>query len=142
MIANRETFQKLDGAFLCACHAGQMTNRAEMQERAQGYTIGGVRILAGLMWLANLHWKVPTDFGENNGGGLYKYVAAGAQNAPLAPYRWALRELVLPNFQAFGWFSIEEEKLRVVSNTRNPRTALHGHIHELKSHSRLRAMEQ
>lgn len=88
-----------------------MTNRAEMQERAQGYTIGGVRILAGLMWLANLHWKVPTDFGQSNGGGLYKYVAAGAENAPLAPYRWALRELVLPNFQAFGWFTLISETI-------------------------------
>lgn len=88
-----------------------MTNRAELQERAQGYTIGGVRILAGLMWLANLHWKVPTDFGQSNGGGLYKYVAAGAENAPLAPYRWALRELVLPNFQAFGWFTLISETI-------------------------------
>ena len=88
-----------------------MTNRAEVQERAQGYTIGGVRILAGLMWLANLHWKVPTDFGQSNGGGLYKYVAAGAENAPLAPYRWALRELVLPNFQAFGWFTLTSETI-------------------------------
>ena len=82
-----------------------------MQERAQGYTIGGVRVLAGLMWLANLHWKVPTDFGQNNGGGLYKYVAAGAENAPLGPYRWALDELVLPNFQAFGWFTLISETI-------------------------------
>lgn len=88
-----------------------MTNRAAMQERAQGYTIGGVRILAGLMWLANLHWKVPTDFGQNNGGGLYKYVAAGAENAPFGPYRWALDELVLPNFQAFGWFTLISETI-------------------------------
>jgi uncharacterized membrane protein YphA (DoxX/SURF4 family) len=86
-----------------------MTTRAEMVVRAQGFTIGGVRILAGLMWLANLHWKVPTDFGEANGGGFYKYVAAGAVNAPLAPYRWALRELVLPNFQLFGWFTLISE---------------------------------
>ena len=86
-----------------------MTTRAEMVVRAQGFTIGGVRILAGLMWLANLHWKVPTDFGEANGGGFYKYVAAGADNAPLAPYRWALRELVMPNFQLFGWFTLISE---------------------------------
>lgn len=90
---------------------GRMTNRAVMQERARAYTIGGVRMLAGLMWLANLHWKVPTDFGKSNGGGLYKYVAAGAQNAPLAPYRWALREVVLPNFQAFGWFTLTTETI-------------------------------
>jgi uncharacterized membrane protein YphA (DoxX/SURF4 family) len=61
--------------------------------------------------LANLHWKVPSDFGENNGGGLYKYIAAGADNAPLAPYRWALREIVLPNFQLFGWFTLISETI-------------------------------
>lgn len=82
-----------------------------MQERAQGYTIGGVRILAGLLWLANLHWKVPTDFGQNNAGGLYKYVAAGAENAPFGPYRWVLNELVLPNFQVFGWFTLISETI-------------------------------
>jgi len=90
---------------------GRMTTRAGVQQRAQGYTIGGVRILAGLMWLANLHWKVPSDFGESNGRGLYKYIAAGAENAPLAPYRWVLRELVLPNFQAFGWFTLISETI-------------------------------
>ena len=86
-------------------------NREHISSRLQLGTIGGVRILAGLMWLANLHWKVPTDFGESNGGGLYKYIAAGAQNAPLAPYRWALREIVLPNFQLFGWFTLISETL-------------------------------
>ncbi len=84
---------------------------AAMQDKARGFTIGGVRILAGLMWLANLHWKVPTEFGENNGGGLYKYVAAGAESAPFAPYRWVLRELVVPNFQAFGWFTLISETI-------------------------------
>ena len=86
-------------------------DRQHLERTAQGYTIGGIRILAGLMWLANLHWKVPTDFGEGNGGGLYKYIAAGADNAPFAPFRWALREIVLPNFQAFGWFTLISETI-------------------------------
>ena len=82
-----------------------------VEDRARDVTIGGVRMLAGLMWLANLHWKVPTDFGESSGRGLYKYVAAGADNAPFAPYRWVLRELVVPNFQAFGWFTLISETI-------------------------------
>jgi uncharacterized membrane protein YphA (DoxX/SURF4 family) len=61
------------------------------------------------MWLANLHWKVPGKFGEDTGGGLYKYIAAGAENAPLAPFRWALDSIVLPNFAAFGWFTLLSE---------------------------------
>ncbi len=80
-----------------------------LSERISGHILGSVRILTGLMWLANLHWKVPGAFGEDTGGGLYKYVKAGADNAPFAPYRWLLRELVLPNFAAFGWFTLISE---------------------------------
>ncbi len=86
-----------------------MMRVGQLEDRLRGPAIGSVRILAGLLWLANLHWKVPTDFGESSGGGLYKYVAAGADNAPLAPFRWALRELVLPNFTLFGWFTLISE---------------------------------
>lgn len=81
----------------------------ELSDRSRGGTIGGVRILAGLLWLANVHWKVPTRFGEGTNSGLYKYIAAGAENAPLAPYRWVLREIVLPNFQLFGWITLLSE---------------------------------
>lgn len=86
-----------------------MSNLAAHDDRARGATIGVVRILAALMWLANLHWKVPGDFGKNNGGGLYKYIAAGADNAPFAPFRWVLDNLVVPNFTAFGWFTLLSE---------------------------------
>jgi hypothetical protein len=56
--------------------------RAEKLDRqASGFVIGGVRILAGLLWLANIHWKVPGDFGEDNGGGLYKYSASTLRHA-------------------------------------------------------------
>ena len=83
-----------------------MLDRSAVSERMRGYTIGGVRILAGLLWLANIHWKVPTDFGKATGGGLYKYIASGATNAPFAPYRWVLREMVIPHFELFGWFTL------------------------------------
>lgn len=83
----------------------------QIVDRARNGTIGGVRILAGLLWLANVHWKVPGDFGENNGGGLYKYTKSGAANAPFAPFRWLLREIVVPNFHLFGWFTLVSETL-------------------------------
>jgi len=79
--------------------------------RMEAPTLGAVRILVGLMWLANLHWKVPPHFGKDTGGGLYKYIATGAENAPFAPFRWLLREVVLPNYTAFGWFTLVSELL-------------------------------
>ena len=95
------------------CQADAMTVRQDLQQRIDkltpkfnSFTIGGVRIVAALLWIANVHWKVPPDFGKKGGGGLYKYTASGAQNAPFAPFRWLLRELVVPHFQLFGWFTL------------------------------------
>ncbi len=68
--------------------------------------IGGVRILAGLLWLANLHWKVPPDFGERSGGGLYKYPASVMRHSPFAPFTWVVEEIILPNFGLFGWMTM------------------------------------
>ncbi len=79
---------------------------AAIDRKAQPIVIGGVRILAGLLWLANLHWKVPGDFGENNGGGLYKYSLSVTRHSPFAPFTWLTEEIVLPNFALFGWFTL------------------------------------
>jgi uncharacterized membrane protein YphA (DoxX/SURF4 family) len=77
----------------------------------QGGVFGAVRILVALMWLANIHWKVPGDFGKTNGGGLYKYAAAGAENSTLGLYRWLSKEIILPNYTFFGWFTLISETL-------------------------------
>ena len=82
-----------------------------VDERASGWVIGGARILAGLLWLANLHWKVPPAFGEDNGGGLYKYSESVTRNSPLAPFTWITEELILPNFRLFGWVTLVVELL-------------------------------
>ncbi len=82
---------------------------ASLDNRARSGVIGGVRVLAGLLWLANLHWKVPNAFGEDTGGGLYKYVASAAERSPFAPYSWVVREIILPNYQLFGWFTLISE---------------------------------
>jgi len=82
--------------------AAQRTNHA---------IIGGVRIMTGLLWLANLHWKVPQAFGEDTGGGLYKYVESVTRHSPFAPYTWVIEEVVLPNFRLFGWITLVVESL-------------------------------
>ncbi|CAN5506823.1 hypothetical protein BH24ACT5_BH24ACT5_17930 [soil metagenome] len=88
-----------------------MVDRNELEPRLQHGTIGGVRILLGLMWLANLHWKVAPRFGEDNGAGLYKYVAEAEVNAPFAPFRWIVDHIVLPQYQLFGWFTLVSESV-------------------------------
>lgn len=84
-------------------------DRVALERRAEGATIGGVRIVVGLMWLANLHWKVPPHFGEDNGGGLYKYAAATLRHSPFAPYRWITEHIIVENFVLFGWVTVVAE---------------------------------
>ena len=87
-----------------------LTGRAaSLDAAARSAVIGGVRILAGLLWLANLHWKVPPAFGEDTGGGLYKYSASVSRHSPFAPFTWVTEEIILPNFRFFGWVILVSE---------------------------------
>ncbi len=80
-----------------------------LDEKTRGLILGLCRIGVGLMWLANIHWKVPTDFGETNQGGLYKYSASVLRNSTFAPFKWFTEEILLPNFGFFGWFTLLSE---------------------------------
>jgi len=80
-----------------------------IDERVRNGVIGGVRILTGLLWLANLHWKVPPAFGDDTGGGLFKYSESVTRNSPFAPFTWVTEEIILPNFRFFGWVVLISE---------------------------------
>ncbi len=82
-----------------------------LDARCRGAALGLARITVGLLWLANIHWKVPNDFGEANGGGLFKYSESVTRNSPFAPFTWITEEIILPNFQFFGWFTLVVETL-------------------------------
>ncbi|MEJ7801304.1 MAG: hypothetical protein WKF60_12340 [Ilumatobacter sp.] len=84
---------------------------SDFDVRFRGPALGLARITVGLLWLANLHWKVPNDFGESNGGGLYKYSESVTRNSPFAPFTWVTEEIILPNFQFFGWFTLIVEMI-------------------------------
>lgn len=86
----------------------------ELDERARGAVLGVARIVVGLMWLANLHWKVPPGFGESSGGGLYKYSESVTRNSPFAPFTWLTEEIILPNFALFGWVTLIVETVLAV----------------------------
>jgi thiosulfate dehydrogenase (quinone) large subunit len=81
----------------------------DLDRRCRGVVLGLGRITLGLLWLANIHWKVPGDFGEANGGGLYKYSSSVSRNSTFAPFTWVTEQFVLPNFGFFGWFTLVTE---------------------------------
>jgi thiosulfate dehydrogenase [quinone] large subunit len=83
-------------------------------DRIRGGILGVGRIVLGLMWLANLHWKVPPGFGQSSGGGLYKYSESVTRHSTFAPFTWVTEEIVLPNFAVFGWLTVVAETVIAV----------------------------
>ncbi len=71
--------------------------------------IAGVRIAVALMWIQNLNWKIPPDFGRDRGADLYSYVQEAVTHPVLPPYTWVVENVVLPNFIVFGYITLLTE---------------------------------
>ncbi|MCY0933921.1 hypothetical protein [Streptomyces sp. H34-S4] len=71
------------------------------REQAAGAAF--LRILLGLMWLYNVEWKRPPDFGRDTGGGLFHFTSLAVSHPVFPPYSWIVEHLVLPNIVVFGW---------------------------------------
>jgi uncharacterized membrane protein YphA (DoxX/SURF4 family) len=82
-----------------------------LDQKLQGWTIGGVRIVVGLLWLANLEWKRPSDFGLDLKNGLYKYVDSAVRLPVWDPYAWFVENVVLKQYRLFGWITLITEIL-------------------------------
>ncbi len=82
--------------------------------RVSGVALAGLRILAGLLWLYNVVWKMPPDFGESNRGGLYQFTNFAVEHPVVAPFSWLIEHVVLPNFTAFGWLVLVAESVLAV----------------------------
>ena len=74
--------------------------------RNRGRLVGIVRIVVGLLWLANLEWKRPPDFGRDLSNGLYKYVDSAVRNPVFAPYSWFVEHVVVKQYTLFGWVTL------------------------------------
>lgn len=61
-----------------------------------------LRVALGLMWLHNVAWKVPPQFGNENAG-LYKWASQAVEHPVFPPYSWIVEHVVLPHIGVFGW---------------------------------------
>lgn len=77
----------------------------DIEQRIRGPLIGAMRIVLGLLWLANIEWKRPPDFGKHLKNGLYKYVAAGPHSV-FPPYGWVIKHVILKQYTLFGWITL------------------------------------
>jgi hypothetical protein len=84
---------------------------AEPSERGRDIALGGLRVLVGALWLYNVVWKLPPEFGRDTGRQLYGYVQGAVDDPFLPPYSWVLEQVVLPNFGFFGWGVLIVESL-------------------------------
>lgn len=73
------------------------------QARSGPIALAGLRILAGLIWLYNVVWKVPPAFGERDNSGLFFWTRLAVEHPVFTPYSWVVEHAVLPNFTPFGW---------------------------------------
>ena len=77
--------------------------RAETTERAGSVGLALLRLTVGALWLHEAAWKVPPDFGEATGTGLWRLAQNAVTYPVLPPFSWIVERIVLPNFAFFGW---------------------------------------
>jgi thiosulfate dehydrogenase (quinone) large subunit len=71
--------------------------------------LAGLRIFVGIVWIANLSWKLPPDFGRYDARGLLYSFELAERWAVVGPLRDLVTDVVIPHFTLFGWlvFGIE-----------------------------------
>jgi hypothetical protein len=94
--------------------AGLFRPGVDESARASASALAGLRILVGLLWLYNVSWKRPPDFGESSGSGLYGFTRDAVEHPVFPPYSWVVEHVVLPNFTAFGWLVLVVESMLAV----------------------------
>ena len=67
------------------------------------WALTGLRLVMGVLWLANLSWKLPPDFGRNDAQGLLYNFRRAEEHAVLPFLRTFVREVVIPHYTLFGW---------------------------------------
>lgn len=74
-------------------------------ERPPGHDVAAsfLRVVLGLMWLYNVVWKRPPDFGKSSDSGLYHFTQLAVDHPVLPPFSFVVDEVVLPNIAVFGW---------------------------------------
>lgn len=67
-----------------------------------------LRWTAALLWIGNVGWKRPPDFGRTAGGcsALCKYTKAGIDHPVIPGAPWFFEHVISPHLWAFGWLTI------------------------------------
>ncbi len=79
--------------------------------RTERLVPAALRVTAGLLWLSNVSWKTPPDFGRSvdRCSGLCRFVETGTDDAVIPPWGWVLENIVSPNLSVFGYVTLVTE---------------------------------
>ena len=80
-----------------------MIGRSHRVDERTLLVLAGARILLGVLWLANLTWKLPPDFGRDDPEGLLYNFELASAHAVVAPLRTLAEDVLIPHFTLFGW---------------------------------------
>jgi thiosulfate dehydrogenase [quinone] large subunit len=67
------------------------------------------RVTIAFLWIQNTRWKIPPDFGEDAGRGLYAFVTDAVEHPVFSPYSSLVESVILPNLSLFGWMVLLTE---------------------------------
>jgi thiosulfate dehydrogenase (quinone) large subunit len=67
------------------------------------WALVALRLLMGALWLSNLSWKLPPDFGRDQPRGLMYSFHQAEHHALVEPLRRFVAHVVIPHFSIFGW---------------------------------------
>lgn len=88
-------------------HHDMTTDGADARRMA--LALAALRIFVGIVWLANLSWKLPPSFGRDEPRGLLYSFRQAERWAVIGPLRHLVHDVVIPHFTLFGWlvFGVE-----------------------------------
>ncbi|MBK8437594.1 MAG: DoxX family membrane protein [Austwickia sp.] len=62
-----------------------------------------LRLAVAYLWIENLDWKVPPDFGQGDRAGLWAFTNGSIAHPVFSPYSSFVESFILPTFVPFGW---------------------------------------
>ncbi len=68
--------------------------------------IAALRVGVAMMWIQNVGWKVPPDFGRLRDNGLFFWAGQAVEYPVFPPYSAFVDAVVLPNIEIFGWITL------------------------------------
>ena len=86
-----------------------LSRLTSLDDKLSGWAIGAMRIVVGVLWLANLEWKRPADFGFELKNGLYKYIDSAVRLPVWKPYAWFAENVIMKQYRFFGWVTLLTE---------------------------------